>query len=342
MPKSTPAPPFECGDGVWIHHGPARRRRCSPRCSTRLAPPRSTRSRPDRGRRRRTRNLDYDRTRKARAVVEPGVARELLGQRHLRPTGAPAGRPSPTSRRGTATSSTSTTPRWGGSPSRVCCSRSRRRRGCAARRPRRRDTDDVLKWKAGEPSPPADRARMSGRVRSGRSRGYAPLDLGNFLAGPYAGAAPRRPRRRRDQARVGGGRPDARRSSGRSVGASASAASRSTRAAQGGLRSTLVEWADIVHHNLRMPAVHRLEGRRRDPAQLKPDLIYRYTSLHGPTGPRRLARLRPTVPGVALGRWRARARATRPCGTGSVSWTTQCFLVARRHTARAVPPRPQL
>ena len=53
-----------------------------------------------------------------------------------------------------------------------------------------------------------------------------------------------------------------------------------------------------MHHNLRMPAVHRLKVDDATLRELKPDLIYCHTSSYGPTGPRRLARLRPTVPGV--------------------------------------------
>ena len=48
----------------------------------------------------------------------------------------------------------------------------------------------------------------------------------------------------------------------------------------------LVGWADVVHHNLRMPAVHRLNVDDATLRAIKPDLVYCHTSSYGPVGPR--------------------------------------------------------
>lgn len=49
----------------------------------------------------------------------------------------------------------------------------------------------------------------------------------------------------------------------------------------------LVRWADIVHHNLRMPAALKLGIDYESFKQIKPDLIYCHTSSYGPQGPRK-------------------------------------------------------
>ena len=48
----------------------------------------------------------------------------------------------------------------------------------------------------------------------------------------------------------------------------------------------LVEWADIVHHNLRMPAVRKLDLEDETLRALNPDLVYCHTSSYGPKGAR--------------------------------------------------------
>jgi len=48
----------------------------------------------------------------------------------------------------------------------------------------------------------------------------------------------------------------------------------------------LVQWADVVHHNLRYPAARRLRIDYDSLEQINPDLIYCHTSSYGPQGPR--------------------------------------------------------
>jgi crotonobetainyl-CoA:carnitine CoA-transferase CaiB-like acyl-CoA transferase len=48
----------------------------------------------------------------------------------------------------------------------------------------------------------------------------------------------------------------------------------------------LVRWADIVHHNLRMPAARRLGVDYESLSAINPDLVYCHTSSYGPQGPR--------------------------------------------------------
>lgn len=49
----------------------------------------------------------------------------------------------------------------------------------------------------------------------------------------------------------------------------------------------LVKWADIVHHNLRMPAALKLGIDYDSLKTIKADLIYCHTSSYGPVGPRK-------------------------------------------------------
>jgi crotonobetainyl-CoA:carnitine CoA-transferase CaiB-like acyl-CoA transferase len=48
----------------------------------------------------------------------------------------------------------------------------------------------------------------------------------------------------------------------------------------------LVRWADVVHHNLRLPAARRLGLDYDSVSQSNPDVIYCHTSSYGPAGPR--------------------------------------------------------
>ncbi len=48
----------------------------------------------------------------------------------------------------------------------------------------------------------------------------------------------------------------------------------------------LVQWADVVHHNLRYPAARRLRIDYDSLQEINPDLIYCHTSSYGPKGPR--------------------------------------------------------
>ncbi len=48
----------------------------------------------------------------------------------------------------------------------------------------------------------------------------------------------------------------------------------------------LVGWADVVHHNLRMPAARRLGIEYEAIAAMDPEIVYCHTSSYGPEGPR--------------------------------------------------------
>jgi len=47
-----------------------------------------------------------------------------------------------------------------------------------------------------------------------------------------------------------------------------------------------IQWADVVHHNMRMPAAVRLGLDAGSVHRLNPDAIFCHTSSYGPTGPR--------------------------------------------------------
>ncbi len=47
-----------------------------------------------------------------------------------------------------------------------------------------------------------------------------------------------------------------------------------------------LRWADVVHHNLRMPAARRLGLDYESIAAVNPDVVFCHTSSYGPTGPR--------------------------------------------------------
>jgi crotonobetainyl-CoA:carnitine CoA-transferase CaiB-like acyl-CoA transferase len=48
----------------------------------------------------------------------------------------------------------------------------------------------------------------------------------------------------------------------------------------------LIRWADIVHHNLRMPAARRLGVDYESVRAISPEIVYCHTSSYGPLGPR--------------------------------------------------------
>ncbi len=48
----------------------------------------------------------------------------------------------------------------------------------------------------------------------------------------------------------------------------------------------IIGWADVVHHNLRMPAAHRLGLDPDSIRAIKPDVVFCHTSSYGPAGPR--------------------------------------------------------
>ncbi|MDP2012610.1 MAG: CoA transferase, partial [Actinomycetota bacterium] len=47
-----------------------------------------------------------------------------------------------------------------------------------------------------------------------------------------------------------------------------------------------IQWADVVHHNMRMPAARRLGLDAESVRKINPDAIFCHTSSYGPTGPR--------------------------------------------------------
>lgn len=49
----------------------------------------------------------------------------------------------------------------------------------------------------------------------------------------------------------------------------------------------LVRWADIVHHNIRMPAARRIGLASEQVMAIRPDLIFCHVSSYGPVGPRK-------------------------------------------------------
>ena len=185
------------------------------------------------------------------------------------------------------------------------------------------------------------------------ARGVQVVDTGAFLAGPLGPMLLRRPRRRRGEGRAAGRRGHA---LGRVVVLRLPARQarrrprpQVARRARPALDALLAR-ADILHHNLRMPAAAPSRPRRGDrSARSTPTSS---TATPAPTArsgaARRLARLRPALPVVVRlgGRGRA-ARATRRCGTGSASWTTMCAMgsldlhAARARTTATAPARRQ-
>jgi crotonobetainyl-CoA:carnitine CoA-transferase CaiB-like acyl-CoA transferase len=118
--------------------------------------------------------------------------------------------------------------------------------------------------------------------------GVKVLDLGNYLAGPYA------PQMLADlgadvvklEAATGdpmrpGGWPFAGCQRGKR-GLALDLKSPDSRPAL----EAAIKWADIVHHNLRMPAARRLGLDYESVKKLNPDVVFCHTSSYGPTGPR--------------------------------------------------------
>jgi crotonobetainyl-CoA:carnitine CoA-transferase CaiB-like acyl-CoA transferase len=142
-------------------------------------------------------------------------------------------------------------------------------------------------WKAA-----AREARPATRTDRGTRRwpleGVHVLDLGNFLAGPYA------PQLLAD---LGADVIKLESTAGdqmRYVEWAFCGCQRGKRSVAVDLKSpsaasvldALVEWADIVHHNVRMPAARRLGIDGDTLRARKPELIFCHTSSYGPVGPR--------------------------------------------------------
>ena len=118
--------------------------------------------------------------------------------------------------------------------------------------------------------------------------GVKVLDLGNFLAGPYAavlladlGA---------DVIKVESTEGD----SMRPVGWAFAGCQRGKRGVALDLKAegarpvleALVRWADVVHHNVRLPAARRLGIDAETLREVNPRLVHCHTSSYGPAGPR--------------------------------------------------------
>ncbi len=148
-------------------------------------------------------------------------------------------------------------------------------------------TDEVLKeWTGLKP----ERTGPSGAKQSTRwpLEGVKVLDMGNFLAGPYGpmiladlGA---------DVIKLESIRGDGM----RGVAWAFAGCQRGKRSVSLDLKApasrpaleALVRWADVVHHNQRMPAARRLEIDYESLVKINPELIYCHTSSYGPAGPR--------------------------------------------------------
>lgn len=147
------------------------------------------------------------------------------------------------------------------------------------------DRPSVLATLAGEPTRPAPTSRRAG---AGPLEGVRVLDLGNFLAGPLGpmlladlGA---------DVVKVEATTGDRMRRVERPF----AACQRGKRGVALDLKSpasrpaleALVHWADVVHHNLRMPAARSLGVDYETLRSVNPAIVYCHTSSYGPRGER--------------------------------------------------------
>ena len=152
-----------------------------------------------------------------------------------------------------------------------------------APRPGAHDDEVAAEWTDRRPRP-----ERSGPARRWPLEGVRVLDLGNYLAGPYApmlladlGA---------DVVKVEATTGDAMRPTGWAF----AGCQRGKRGVALDLKApearpaleALVKWADVVHHNLRMPAAKRLGIDYETLRVLNPTLVYSHTSSYGPEGPR--------------------------------------------------------
>ena len=103
-----------------------------------------------------------------------------------------------------------------------------------------------------------------------------------------------------------------------------------------------IKWADIVHHNLRMPAARRLGLDYESVRKISPEVVFCHTSSYGPIGAAcRLARLRPVVPGpVRLGKGRRRGRQPADVAPLWLHGPPMCAVVSGGHAARPLQPGP--
>jgi crotonobetainyl-CoA:carnitine CoA-transferase CaiB-like acyl-CoA transferase len=145
-------------------------------------------------------------------------------------------------------------------------------------------TDEVLgSWPTTTPVPPS-----SGPPVRSPLEGLRVLDLGNFLAGPLSPML---------MADLGADVVKVEATSGdqmRPIQRVFASCQRGKRDVSLDLKSpearpaleALVHWADVIHHNLRMPAARRLGIDYERVAAINPQVIYCHTSSYGPEGGR--------------------------------------------------------
>jgi crotonobetainyl-CoA:carnitine CoA-transferase CaiB-like acyl-CoA transferase len=145
-------------------------------------------------------------------------------------------------------------------------------------------TSEVL----GEWTAPASAPAGTGIATRFPLEGVKVLDLGNYLAGPYA------PQMLADlgadvvklEAATGDPmRPGAWPFAGCQRGKRGLALDLKAPDSRPALEAAL-RWADIVHHNLRMPAARRLGLDYESVKKINPDVVFCHTSSYGPVGPR--------------------------------------------------------
>jgi crotonobetainyl-CoA:carnitine CoA-transferase CaiB-like acyl-CoA transferase len=148
-------------------------------------------------------------------------------------------------------------------------------------------TDEILKALPPAPRADGDAPASTGAVRW-PLQGLRVLDLGNFLAGPLGPML---------LADLGADVIKLEASTGdkmRNVQRVFAACQRGKRGIALDLKSpaarpaleALVAWADVVHHNLRMPAARKLGLDYESLRAINPDLIYCHASSYGPEGER--------------------------------------------------------
>jgi crotonobetainyl-CoA:carnitine CoA-transferase CaiB-like acyl-CoA transferase len=152
-------------------------------------------------------------------------------------------------------------------------------------------TDEVLaEWLGPDDAAAPRQPRPTRTGWSGRHplAGVKVLDLGNYLAGPYGpmlladlGA---------EVVKVEATTGDAMRFvawafAGCQRGKRSVALDLKAKASRPALEA-LVQWADIVHHNLRMPAARRLGVDYESLRAVNPRMVYCHTTSYGPTGDR--------------------------------------------------------
>ena len=343
MPKSTPASLFECADGVWVHIMKSPE---SPLMDEVLAEMGEASLADDDGEPPAARNrmlFDFDRTRAAflrrpsqawldnfwandipaQPALQPG---EIFSDEQARVNGYVVELDDPEVGRITVPG----LPLTIDPPSRIR----------SAAPGLGEHTDEVLaEWKPREPSTAENATTARWPLE-----GVHVLDLGNFLAGPYAAQL---------LADLGADVIKLESSSGdpmRMVEWSFAGCQRGKRSVALDLKSpatrpaleALVSWADIVHHNLRMPAAHRLgigeEALRALDARPRV-LPHELVRADGPAC--RLARVRPAVPVVLrLGGGGRRRREPAHVAPLRLHGPLVRAVLAGRDAARALPPRP--